>query len=207
MKDQSKTSPQKTSSGSLNATSSPESRDGRLLFASQDGQTISRCGQDLAHASLSPRQARSLGLMTTDICGLHSVGSYGSRSLQSSLENKLRQRLPISGSISYSMTWKEWTTPSGVLRSRLRASAARTSETGIIGWPTPTSRDWKDGSSAGSVPISSRLGRMVWLYGDWTASSGSLNPEHSRWLMGFPAEWGRFAPTATQCRQKQRQNS
>jgi hypothetical protein len=35
-----------------------------------------------------------------------------------------------------------------------------------------------------------------------TVSRGVLNPELPRWLMGFPEEWGSFAPTATPSRRK-----
>lgn len=35
-----------------------------------------------------------------------------------------------------------------------------------------------------------------------TASIGQLNPEHPRWLQGYPAEWGSFADTATRSRSK-----
>lgn len=42
------------------------------------------------------------------------------------------------GSTLYKMTWKQWATPSGRLRFRLRASVLRTSGTGSTGWPTPT---------------------------------------------------------------------
>jgi hypothetical protein len=45
------------------------------------------------------------------------------------------------GSTLYKLTWKEWTTPSGPVRFRLRASVPRTSGTGSSGWPAPTATD------------------------------------------------------------------
>lgn len=35
----------------------------------------------------------------------------------------------------------------------------------VCGWPTPTTRDWKDGSECTNVPINALLGRAVWLAG------------------------------------------
>jgi hypothetical protein len=134
-----------------------------------DGRVIDPCGLAAALASLSARQVKALGLRTSGIYG--PPGSTSSRSvgLQSSLESRLRARLLTTGSTLYTLTWKAWATPSGVSRFRLRASVPRTSATGTIGsesaWPTPTTRDWKDGSYQPNVPLNALLGRVVWLAG------------------------------------------
>jgi hypothetical protein len=79
--------------------------------------------------------------MTSGTCGRTSIISSASAALQSSLESKLRATMSGLGSTLYRMTWKEWATPSGRCRSRLRASVLRTSGTGFIGWPTPLAAD------------------------------------------------------------------
>ena len=43
--------------------------------------------------------------------------------------------------------------------------------------------------------------------GAGTANTGQLNPEHSRWLMGFPAEWDSCGATAMQSFPKSRRRS
>ena len=64
-------------------------------------------------------------------------------------------------------------------------------------WPTPTQRDWKDGTSAGTVPEKGLLGRVApnrGLQAPTTQTPGHecspkcrrLNPLFVEWLQGFP---------------------
>ena len=126
-----------TLSDSISAISSPESADGRLLCAAQDGPTVARHGQHHAPASLSARQAKGLGLLTSGTYGPPHIGLSASAALSWSLASNLAALTRTTGSTLYKLTWKPWAMPSGRLRFRLRASARRTSETELIGWPTP----------------------------------------------------------------------
>jgi len=133
-----KTSSQMSLWDTRNATSLPESASGHWLCVARDGRIIDLSGQEVAHASLSARQALAVGLRTQDTSGQVLAGSSSSARLQSLLESRLQARMSSLGSTLYTLTWKPWVTPSGPSRSRLRASVRRTSETGFIGWPTPT---------------------------------------------------------------------
>lgn len=224
-----------------------------------DGRVIDPCGLALALASLSARQVKALGLRTSGIYGPPGSTSSRSESLQRSLESRLQARLSMIGSTLYTLTWKAWVTPSGVSRSRLRASVRRTSETETIGWPTPAARDYRSESAtdefnerrwthARGKPLSAVALLSGWATpncprkndndntaGKWypskkqkdldyqallaasgdtsngslvrTASSGQLNPAHSRWLMGYMAAWDACAPTATPSSRKPRRSS
>jgi hypothetical protein len=177
------------------AISSLGSAVGLTPRVSLDGLTIEDCGPDLVRANPSARQANVAEPQTNVISGLPSQISSASATLQQSLENRFRALTDVNGSPEYELTWKKWDMPLGPPLCALRASALRTSDKGSIGWPTPTARDWKDAACADSdVKTNALLGRVAWLYGDGTAATGGLNPEHVRWLMGYPPEWGSCAP-------------
>lgn len=133
-----------TSLDTRSATSLQVLESGPSLFVEPDGQMTFLFGPAVAPASLSARQALEVGLRTQGTSGRPLPGSSSSAVLQSSLESRLQARLSSLGSTLYTLTWKPWVTPSGLSRSRLRASVRRTSETGCSGWVTPTTRDWKD---------------------------------------------------------------
>lgn len=122
---------------SRSATSSPELASGHIPSASPDGLTINQSGLVPARASLSARQAKAMGLLTSGTYGPLCSTSSASADLSMSLANRLQQVTQTHGSTLYKQTWKEWTTPLGLCRLRQRASVPRTSESGPIGWPTP----------------------------------------------------------------------
>ena len=158
------------------------------------GPTTAPSGPDPALASLSARQAKAAGLMTSGTYGHTSTGSSRSAALQSSLASRLQARTASLGSTLYKLTWKERATPSGRSIPALRASARPTSAKGSIGlehgWPTPRSTDGDKGSrtAAGCEAEIARKGRLDDLPSTATYLAGWPTP-----MAGTPAQNGNNA--------------
>lgn len=190
---------------SPSATSLLESEFGRLHFAKLVGEMIGEFGPAAVHASLSPQQAKALGLMTSGICGPHGTTSLSSAALQSSLESRLQARMPLSGGILFKLTWKQRTTPQGRRICALRASVPRTSDSDCGGWPTTGAGDekWRI-STAAAADRRMQSGKQVSLecvafLASWpTAAARDWKDGHEQnvptnallgrvaWLAGWP---------------------
>ena len=133
------------------AISSRASGSGRMRCVSRGGQMTALSGQAPALASLSARQAKEMGLLTSGTYGPLSTISSESDALTSSLANRLRARTASVGSTLYALTWKDRVTPSGRSIPALRASVRRTSVKECTGWPTPSRRDYKGGYLGGRI--------------------------------------------------------
>lgn len=100
-----------------------------------------------------------------------------------------------------------WATPTGTERSGQGPSnVSLMQQAKRAGWATPT-------ANVKDQPATKRgletLGGQALTTGSpaLTGKRGALNPDLSRWLMGFPPEWGNCAPTAMpSCRSWQRRS-
>ncbi len=202
---------QLTLPGIPSATFLPELACGPTLCAKPDGQTAEPCGQVLALASLSARQAKEQGLLTSGTCGPRSSTSLASVSLARFLANKLAQKTDLLGSTLFTLTWKEQVTPAGRVIPLLRASVPRTSGKGYISaLPTPTRRDYRGHASLDFINKRKKHPRGVNLAEYMQRSLGArgyLNPDLVRLLMGLPPEWCDCAVMAMQLLPRKRKRS
>lgn len=199
-----------TSKDTSKHTSSQGSGDGPSLSGSQDGPTTAPSGPAPARVSLSRLRANKEEPTTSDISGPLFSHSSPSASLQRCLESKLRRRMAGLGSPLYALTWKRLDMPAGPQICALRASGHRMFGNVSFGWGTPTATlilEAKDPALDGRIRKmdSGRLrksskkgveGSLNWSQA--VLSSGFLpTPKLCGYCMGYPAEWGNCAPTAT----------
>jgi hypothetical protein len=133
------------------ATSLQESGAGKLPSRSQNlavGDSVVHCGLVVAHASLSARQAKALGLMTHVTSGQRGSGSLASVSLAQFTGSRLQTQLPKAGWMMSRMTWKAKVTPSGRQLSQLAVSVRPTKEIDCGLWPTPQTNAQSGGITA-----------------------------------------------------------
>ena len=165
-----------TCEGIPSATSSPELASGATPCAAPAGPTTDLFGQGAALVSLSARQAKALGLLTSGTYGRTSTGLSNSAALQSSLASRLQARTASLGSTLYRLTWKDRATPAGQSIPALRASARRTSDSDCTGWPTPQASDSTGGGQAKRAMGETRHGSNL---NDFAMLAGWPTPQTS----------------------------
>ncbi len=131
------TSLQEMSGDTISVTSSPELVVGVSPLDLLDGPTPDLSGLEVAPVSpLAPLDSKKVSTISA-ISGPIGSGSFESQSLQSCLENRLKQRFGTGGSILFQQNWKEKATPSGRRFWAHTASGHRTSGNDYTSWPTP----------------------------------------------------------------------
>jgi hypothetical protein len=121
-------------------------------------------------------------------------------------------------SLEHAVKFASWPTPMAGTPAQKGYNEAGNTDSSrktvlLASWMTPTTRDHKDGSSEGTVPVNGLLGRQVWAAGSGspaaTGKLGRLNPAFSLWLMIGPlaTAWLSCVPPGTRSTSKRRGNS
>ena len=134
----------------------------------------------------------------------------------------------VSGNLREVVTLTSWPTPQasvGTNDLNWKATDGRMKPNkmgwaaSLASWPTTSTRDYKGGYRGGrmrnnkistdTLDVAAQLTSGQTAIGSPAATEkpGQLNPAHSRWLMGYPAEWDACAPTATPSSRKSRKPS
>jgi len=207
-----------TSEDTDSAISSQESEAGRLPSDGQEPKTSKMSGPDHVPVSRFRSLDSKKAMPTNDTSGPLFTASSPSASLQSSLENRLRQRMDVNGSPECVLIWNQWDMPAGPPICRLAASVRRTAETGFGLLPTPSASEHKDHAQAKTLATlehrekggGGRLARRI--CGNSTTlryneDRVGLNPSFACWMMGYPPKWENCAPTAMPSSRKSQRNS
>lgn len=177
--------------GTTSATFSPESAGGHTPCNLPIGHQIDLFGQEVAPASHSRQPENKKAKKTNAISGQYGFALSASVSLQSSLENRLRQQLPMDGWMKSRMTWKEKITPLGRRYCQLAVSGHHTGGT-VSGLWLPTIGA-NEGKGAGKTRFRGspdfRGAKMSEGLRACETDPIYLNPWFAALVMGFPKEW------------------
>ena len=188
---------QKSSKDIRSITFSPGSEAGASPCVAQDGQTIDVFSPEAHHANHSALQDAERGMKTSGT--LPQSGSTWSQpsGLLGSLVSRLQPQLKkTTGSMIYSMHWKQKVTPRGRSYFQLVASGRRTpdSDCGLQrGWPTPVTSDNRDRGKWDDPAIQRRraIGKSIELSMMAGVAGWSTPVVHNAKQLGFPAEFTR----------------
>lgn len=193
----------------LNVISSPESADGPMQLDLLDGPMIDHSGLGLAPANHSvspmlpmggPREHQTHGIFSRTL-----YGSSFAENLRKSLESRSRELSNGAGSMSFVVSWRKLSTPSGRWYLQLETRAQSTYGEGSTGWPTPTARDGRDISRSNAfLAVRQRHSptmatRLLEQGAPWRAITAIYCL-----AMGYPLQWNGLRPkvTATPLSQK-----
>lgn len=181
------------SKDSSSAIFSLESEAGPTPSGLPAGRTTAKSGPPRSPANPGRRRAKGSEKLTPAICGPLFESLSPSANLQHSLENRLRVRLAVYGSLEYAVTWKIWEMKLGLPICALRASAPPTDAKDSSGWATPRA---EDAESAGmrhgrgvSDTLSAQVGQDLAAWPTPAAIDATSNAEspESRKKRGSPA--------------------
>ena len=182
----------------------PELEDGKSRGRWRGGKAP--CGRLAARVSRFRAMDTGSAMKTGAMSGLASSGSSASYRLQSLLESKLAERLAGSGCPLSRLIWSRADIPfrrSALVQRASGRTIAGKGSTGLrfVHWITPKAGDSLE-SWGMNLKYKSVLSQMVHMIpgrrktsrlcsARITNSGQSLhiNPEFSRWLMGFPPAW------------------
>ena len=180
------TLPRPTSLPSRNAIGLPALESGPMPCGAPAGQMLGPSGPAVVLASLSARQAKEAGFLTSGTFGPRFSISSISADLGPSLANRLQVRTASLGSTLFKLIWKERVTPAGRSIFALRASALRTSANDYTGWPTPKASGQED-------DLASFLARQVRTKERWPDKGMGMPLGTSAQLTAWPT------PKASDC--------
>lgn len=144
------------------STFSLELEDGHSPSSLRTGPKRKPSGASHVRVSRFRAEESEKAMPTNDTSGPLFTSTSPSADLQRSLENRLRARTDLNGSLEYELTWKEQDMPAGVPLCRLQAKP-RTGGKGFSSWQTPTVDDANNLTLAsGTFQSLTRMALMAW---------------------------------------------